>query len=290
MEYHRDRFQDQSLLIFKNEKLVAVLPANKVDATLYSHQGLTYGGLVLSSKIKLKEYLVLFKEMLTYLDNQGINTLLIKELPEFYAQLPSQEIAYVAQLTQATTTRVDTASVIDYRNKLSMQSNRVEGVKKAQKRGLIIKEETHFDRFWKEILLPNLEKRHQAKPTHSLDEITHLQQKFPKHIRQFNVYKNKEIVAGATIFETKTTAHVQYISGNEQKQELGSLDFLFDQLIKNTFAHKRYFDFGISNEAQGTQLNAGLSYWKECFGARTMVHRFYDFKTDSYTLLKDVLL
>lgn len=290
MEYHSDRFKDHSLLVFNNEKLVAVLPANKVDATLYSHQGLSYGGLVLTSKIKLKEYLGIFKEVLFFLDSKGIKNLLIKELPEFYATLPSQEIAYIAQLTQARITRVDTASVIDYRNRLSLQSNRLEGVKKGQKLELVIKEETDFKNFWNEILLPNLEKRHQAKPTHSLDEITHLQQNFPKHIRQFNVYKNEEIVAGATIFETKTTAHVQYISGNEQKQELGSLDFLFNQLIKNTFAHKRYFDFGISNEAQGTQLNAGLSYWKECFGARTMVHRFYSFRTDTYKLLKEVLL
>ena len=83
---------------------------------------------------------------------------------------------------------------------------------------------------------------------------------------------------------------MQYISGNEQKQELGSLDFLFQELIEKTFPHKWYFDFGISNEAQGTRLNSGLSYWKECFGARTMVQRFYSFQTDSYELLNDVLL
>ncbi|MGA9639546.1 MAG: FemAB family protein, partial [Flavobacterium sp.] len=30
MEYHQDRFEDYSLMVFDNEKLVAVLPANRV--------------------------------------------------------------------------------------------------------------------------------------------------------------------------------------------------------------------------------------------------------------------
>lgn len=290
MEYHKDRFIDHSLLIFKNDKLVAVLPANKIDASLQSHQGLTYGGLVISKKLKLKEYILLFKELLEYLHQQEISSLVLKELPEFYTQGPSQEIQYVAQLTKAITTRIDTASVIDYRNRLPIQSNRLEGVKKADRQGLVLKEEPAFKTFWEEILGPNLERRHSALPTHTSEEISSLHKISPKNIRQFNVYKGDALVAGATVFETKTTAHIQYISGNEQKQELGSLDFLFYHLIEKVFAHKWYFDFGISNEAQGTKLNSGLSYWKECFGARTKVHRQYNFNTENHHLLNDVLI
>ena len=290
MDYHSDRFTDASLLVYKAEKLVAVLPANRSEDTVYSHQGLTYGGLVVSPKLKLKDYITLFQELLQHLESQGIKSLHIKELPDFYATQPSEELGYLAQLTQAKTTRVDTASVIDYSNKLPIQSNRLEGVKKAEKQGLVIKEEETFEAFWQEILLPNLATRHDALPTHTQEEITNLHSKFPKNIRQFNVYKDNTIVAGATIFETKTTAHVQYISANAQKQELGSLDFLFEELINRTFAHKRYFDFGISNENQGTQLNSGLSFWKECFGARTKLHRFYHFDTANHNLLNNVLL
>ena len=53
MEYHSDRFQDYSLLVFDEKKLVAVLPANRVENTVYSHQGLTYGGLVYGEKLVL---------------------------------------------------------------------------------------------------------------------------------------------------------------------------------------------------------------------------------------------
>jgi uncharacterized protein (DUF486 family) len=48
-----DRFQDYSLLIFEEDKLIAVLPANRVGETVYSHQGLTYGGLVYKKQTKL---------------------------------------------------------------------------------------------------------------------------------------------------------------------------------------------------------------------------------------------
>ena len=50
MDYHSDRFMDHSLLVFKDEKLIAVLPGNQVDNTVYSHQGLTYGGLIVHKK------------------------------------------------------------------------------------------------------------------------------------------------------------------------------------------------------------------------------------------------
>jgi hypothetical protein len=36
MEYQEDRFQDYSLINFEEDKLIAVLPANRVGETVYS--------------------------------------------------------------------------------------------------------------------------------------------------------------------------------------------------------------------------------------------------------------
>jgi len=47
MEYHSDRFLDSSLLFFEDDVLIAVMPANTAENILYSHRGLTYGGLYL---------------------------------------------------------------------------------------------------------------------------------------------------------------------------------------------------------------------------------------------------
>ena len=63
MDYHQDRFEDFSLMIYKNEKLYALLPANKKNEVVYSHEGLTYGGLLLNNSAKLKQTFDAFKEI-----------------------------------------------------------------------------------------------------------------------------------------------------------------------------------------------------------------------------------
>lgn len=37
MDYHSDRFDDFSLMFYKKNKLYALLPAHKIEDTLYSH-------------------------------------------------------------------------------------------------------------------------------------------------------------------------------------------------------------------------------------------------------------
>ena len=54
MDYHSNRFTDHSLMFYdEKQRLIALLPANEKDGILYSHQGLTYGGLVISTEFAL---------------------------------------------------------------------------------------------------------------------------------------------------------------------------------------------------------------------------------------------
>lgn len=290
MEYHSDRFQDYSLIVLDGEKWVAVLPANVVGNVIFSHQGLTYGGLVYSEKLKLASVIVIFKGVLSFLNENKKEKLQVKLIPSIYHQKPAEELHYALFLADAQLIRRDSMAVIDLSKKPLIANGRSEGIKKGQKNKLEIREVDDFEEFWNEILIPNLAKKHQAKPVHALEEIIKLKAFFPENIRQFNVYQNGIIVAGTTIFETPTVAHCQYISGKEDKNELGGLDLLFYQLISETFKNKRFFDFGTSNENQGRKLNNGLSYWKESFGASTIVHDFYELKTSKYGLLDTVLL
>ena len=46
MDYHSDRFEDCSLMVYRKNRLFALLPGNRKDKTYVSHQGLTYGGLI----------------------------------------------------------------------------------------------------------------------------------------------------------------------------------------------------------------------------------------------------
>lgn len=290
MEYHSDRFKDFSLLIFDKNNLVAILPANIKEDVVYSHQGLTYGGLVYTEKIKQAVVILIFKEILRFLSENNINKLCTKQIPYIYAKLPSQEIDYALFLAGAKLIRRDSLSVIEAQSKIKIASNRMAGVKKGITNSFIVREEEDFSSFWNDVLIPNLLAKHNASPVHSLTEIMTLKQQFPKNIRLFVVDYNGGIAAGTVLFETDTVIHSQYISAGDDKNELGSLDFLYYHLVNETFANKKYFDFGISNEEQGTKLNEGLIFWKESFGARTVTQDFYEIATSNYSLLDEVLI
>lgn len=290
MEYHSDRFQDFSLLVFEEDELISVLPANRVEAAVFSHQGLTYGGFVWNAKIKLGDVITVAKAVLKFLDDHKISTLQLKLIPPIYHHFFADEIEYALFLAEAKVIRKDCLSVIDLKKPYQITKTRKESIRRGEKNNLVIKEELKFELFWNEILIPNLDKRHNAKPVHTVEEITKLQQKFPNNIRHFNVYFKDKIVAGTTIFITDNVVHPQYVSGNEQRSELGSLDYLYHHLITEVFADKNFFDFGISHEQHGKKINEGLLFWKETFGAKTVIQSFYEVEPCHYKLLENVML
>jgi hypothetical protein len=289
MEYHQDRFEDFSLLIFDKNKLVAILPANRVGDTVYSHQGLTYGGLVYNNKMRLEKVIRIFRSILFFLSENKINKIHIKTLPSIYQDQPAEELSYALFLAEAKLERRDSLAVIDLSIPYFITNGRKEGIRKGIHANLKIKEVYQFEDFWNEILIPNLINKHKTNPVHNIEEITKLKRLFPENIRQFNVYYDENIVAGTTVFESKNVAHSQYISANESKNENGSLDLLHYYLLTEVFKEKQFFDFGVSNECQGKILNRGLAFWKESFGACTMVQDFYEVSTSNFSLLDTVL-
>src|SRR5947209_2693326 len=92
MDYHRDRFSDYSLMIFRGSDLLALLPAN-LDAqrTLISHEGLTYGGLVTGSNARLSDILASFHGILLYLEQQEIRRVQYKRIPSLYCSRADDE-------------------------------------------------------------------------------------------------------------------------------------------------------------------------------------------------------
>lgn len=290
VEYHKDRFQDFSIMIFDDEKLISVIPANRVEDTVFSHQGLTYGGFVFGLKIKLGDVIDITREVLKFLQENHINKFKIKLVPSIYNSFFSEEVEYCMFLTQAKLIRRDCLSVIDLKKEFQVTKTRKESIRRGMKNNLEIREELNFQLFWNDILIPNLTKKHNAKPVHSVDEIIKLQEHFPKNIRHFNVYFQNKIVAGTTVFITDFVAHPQYISGNEMNNELGSIDYLYHCLITDVFNDKHFFDFGPSHEQNGMKINQGILFWKESFGAKTTVQDFYEIETANYSFLENVLI
>ena len=289
MEYHSNRFKDASYLVLKKNNVVAVLPANSVDDIIHSHQGLSYGGLILKPSLKLNEVILIFEALLYQLSIDGFKTLDLKFIPDFYALQSTNELKYLVHILNAELYKRDVLSVLDLKSSLPYNSSTKQAIKQAEDQSFEVKEVEEVESFWNELLIPNLKKRHQAKPVHSATEMQKLKQRFPFNIRQFNVYNDDLLISGCTVFETKTTAHVQYIAGSAVKSERVAIDYLHHYLISRVFNEKDFFDFGASTTNKGKNINEGLLFWKERFGARTYTQDFTRINLNKSIQLKSIL-
>ncbi len=292
MDYHKDRFEDYSLIAFENGKIQAILPANITpEREVHSHGGLTYGGIYVERNANSKNVLNIIMAFMQFLDDKKIEKFIFKQLPSFYQDISSDEIDYAFFLMNANMFRVDIAYAVDQtlHNSVPFQERRKRAIKKAFKNGVIIKESNSFENFWNKILTPNLLSRFGVQPVHSLDEINSLNIKNPGSIKQFEAWLGDEILAGTTIFETSQVAHAQYISATEEGRKSGAIDLLFNELIQEKYKDKKIFDFGIVNENGGRKINQGLLDWKEGFGARAFSHRFYHINPAEYKKIEEAL-
>ncbi len=277
MEYHSDRFRDASFLFYQKGKLVALLPGNLSPdgQTYYSHQGLTYGGLVLSSSLTAAGTLQIFDELLSYLKQTfATRQVVYKPVPHIYHRYPAEEDLYALFRHNARLEERKISSTLRMENRLAFTQSRKGGVSKALRSGLVYGETDHAAAFWK-VLEHTLQVKHGAHPVHSLGEMMRLKSLFPGHIRFYEVRKEEKVIAGCVIYEVGEGVHVQYIAADEEGKSLGALDLLFSRLLEETYACARFFDFGTSVEQGGRFLNEGLIFQKEGFGARATMYDTY---------------
>ena len=282
MDYHSDRYADHSLL-FTDDKdhLLAVLPANESDGQLWSHQGLTYGGLVCDRKVTSADMFALFDSLINYAREKGWSALHYKPVPDIYHRMPSQEDEYVLWRLGARLEVCNLSTAIDLqpeamRVRPEYCRRNVSG--RLQRQGFTVDWEAPLGEFWP-ILTDNLQQRYGARPVHALCEIERLQQAFPDQISCCMV-RNAEgqALGGVVLFETGQVMHVQYCSATAEGKRCGALDYLYMSLIDvcSMESEYRFFDFGTSNEEGGRVLNESLIHYKESFGGRGVVYRCYE--------------
>ncbi|VVC76474.1 hypothetical protein AQUSIP_17870 [Aquicella siphonis] len=277
MEYHNDRYEDNSFLIFDDNKndILALFPANRRDEKLISHEGLTYGGFIVSADMTQSLMNRIFVMLFQAMQNQNFKYLQYKTIPSIYHKCPSEEDHYSLFAYGANLYRRDILTVIDSKNPIPFQNRRIRQVKKAKMHNVCAYEINDYEAFWN-ILEANLAAKYKVKPVHSIDEIKLLSSRFPSHLRLFGAYEENKLLAGVLVYETDMVAHFQYIASSDCGRKIGALDFLFSYLIGHVYSCKRYIDFGISNENNGQYLNLGLIEFKEGFGGRSIKHDFYE--------------
>lgn len=277
MDYHADRFYDHSLMIYLDGRLYALLPANETNGVFYSHQGLTYGGMVMSQRCKVAQVRDIFVTLSDYLRGQGFIRVVYKHIPWVYAKLPAEEDLFaLSNVCCASLLSRDVASVVMLDRRLAFSELRKRCVKKAEKAGVTVKEVQDCSTFWS-LLENNLKEKFGARPVHTLKEIALLKSRFPEHIRLFVACQGEVYLGGTLLYMDSQTAKTQYISANEEGRRVGALDLLFARLMEKCREHgMKYFDFGTSNLPENNDLNDSLIFQKEGFGGRALCYDTYE--------------
>lgn len=274
MDYHSDRFEDCSLMAYRGGRMIGIFPASIDGQTVVSHGGLTYGGLILSSKALYSDAEDFLRQAAEYYRSNGANGLIYKKVPYIYNRIPADEDLFALWRMGAGISGRQISSTIDLKNPPKFFNIRKQGIKKASRLGVTVEETTDYEPFWK-VLTHNLMERYNRLPVHSHSEIQLLAGRFPENIRLFTATKDGRTLAGVVMFVTDRVAHAQYISANQEGKASGALDLVFSHLITEIFQDKQFFDFGISTEHGGQYLNESLLYQKEGFGGRAVMYDVY---------------
>lgn len=279
LSYHRDRFADKSLLVYKDGKLTGVLAsAVSLDDSLrvVSHPGVTYGGLIHQGKLRGQKNLEALSVIARYYNEQGFQKFTYKSFPMIYSKIPAQDDLYSLFRMGARRTVCNLSCSIDLNRPWESSERRQRSLKKALKSVVVLQDMSDLKAFW-QILEENLSREHGAKPVHSFSEIEELIKLFPENLRILTAQISGSVVAGVLLFVTNQVWHCQYIAANTQGYEVSALDAVFNEGFKAAQNQgARFFDFGTSNTDGGKILNDGLYQFKAEFGGGGVAYEVYE--------------
>ena len=271
LEYHENiEFNDHSLLFYKNNKLIALLPAAIQKNIFHSHPGISFGGFIYNEHLSFSNAQDIIKSFVYYIKGLNYNKVRITMSPKCYNHIPSDYIEFCLSDSNFQYEKLELSNIVSLNNNFerlfqSYKPSARQAVRKADKSGIIIQESDNFSAFY-DILSKNLSLRHNVTPTHSLSELEKLKKIFPSKINLFTATLNKQIIAGVVNFICNdNTILAFYISHDNQFQNMRPLNMLFTHIfkwaIKNNY---RYYDFGLFTV--NGKPNLSLARFKESFG------------------------
>lgn len=276
ISYHGNRFVDCSLVFSRKNRIEAVIPAVKDAATFASHPGLTFGGILISKRCRHNDITTIVEVSKAFLAENGFERMTITQPPYIYQSQSVGDVDYLLTVSEATISRRRLLSVVDLTEQLEYSELRKRRVKKALYNGLEVKESTEIKAFY-EMLANNLATRYNAKPVHSLKELELLMSLFPDNIKLYMTFDGDKPVASSLVYVSPNVVKTQYIASTEEGRNVGGVDLVLTTIIEEARRQrKRFVDLG-SSENEPYEINPGLLFQKEGFGARGVC-------LDTYTL------
>lgn len=278
LEYHRERFSDQSLVIRSGGKAVAVLPAN-VDPNhssgIVSHSGTTFGGLIFDPKLIGSSLISVIESIFAFYIRQGFTRLVYRSVPLIYHKSPCQDDLYALGRLGVSKAerRLSTTIKLNCRRPRSTRRRRCHS--KALTESIVLCDDlAYLGEFW-EIIKHNLSTKHNVAPTHSFREMATLFELFPSELEFMCALHGNQVVAGVVIFRMNSVDHLQYVGSNAIGNSIHALDLVIESAIQNaTSRGQTWFDFGVSTVPPLNTLNEGLYKFKTEFGGGEQFRKF----------------
>jgi hypothetical protein len=276
LSYHpADRFNDRSLLFYDEEgQLLGVLPAAlKSDGNkskIVSHPGSSAGGLVYERSAGLRKVLSMVDAAVLFYRSAGASAVELRLAEPIFANPGDAELSYsLWNLGFKIATREISSCV-----NLSSEDNWLEmgrkknifDVRKLQKMGAVVSLGSIENAY--RIIANNLDNRYSKTPTHSLEELLELKNRYPDRIDPWLISLNGDILATVVVFKVnKHAVHTFYIAQDYTFAKLQPMTTFFYELFgvyKNLGFE--WFNFGISSRAE--LIKWGILEFKERVGGR----------------------
>ncbi len=290
LNYHKKgKFIDASILFLHEEEIAAVLPANEIDdgKILISHQGSTFGGLIVGEKYaSSSNYDWIFSELIEYLKQKEYVTVELRmhhwlyspkekhnELLEYYFQLYGfrvrSEIGFFIDLKQLSCDYIS--------NFEKLKKRKLNKAIKHNLRFIKLESDDQVMEFYG-VLADNMCKFHTV-PLHSLEELLEFKNKRLCDVVSFyGVYLEDKMIAGSMVFSfcDKKVFHTQYLASCHDYLNYCPNEFLYTNLIQKAIDEKyRFLSYGTASLDHGWKYNESLGMYKEGFNTDSYMNHCY---------------
>ncbi|MDX2129859.1 MAG: GNAT family N-acetyltransferase [Chloroherpetonaceae bacterium] len=270
LDYHpENRFAFHHLLFFQREKLVAVLPAalTEENTCLESPIGASYGGLVVKD-MKYHEHEPIVDALTNYAVSSGLTKIRLTTAPFIYQKKLTQNLDYALAYKGYHFERhyishaIPLEQTSDFTAHFSPTARRY--IHQCERNQDLIVElaqnQKGFEEFYP-ILLEN-KARHNAKPTHTFEEILRLKEFFPNSIHLFLVRYKGKAIGGSLLFDSNEQVTLCFYNMLLYEfNYLHPIHYVMDKVTKWAIQRKfRYVDIGVSqNTAAENQMTPAYS-------------------------------
>ncbi|MHC1736937.1 MAG: GNAT family N-acetyltransferase [Ignavibacteriaceae bacterium] len=282
--YHpKGRFSNDSIVIYKSNKPLALLPATVINRNgqrvLSSHGGASYGSFVYKKDLNFQEAHQMVDVLQDYAKQLKADAIQMTPPPIIYQSKYSNYIDFALIRNGFGYSKREISSVVqlDVTKEDLLNTYRAEArtaLKKAIKGGVEIAECDKFEEYY-EILKKNLKMRHNVNPTHTLEELKKIKSLFPAKVRLWGAFLGEKLIAGVCNFKANEKVVLAfYISHDEDYQEYRAVNLLFYEIMNRSRDEGfKFLDFGIFTV--NMEPNWGLGRFKENFGARGIFRDYF---------------